>query len=264
MKEFDIMPTFVEEIWKRRSLIVLLAFNDVRIRYRNSVLGFLWSFLEPLLMLGVLYFVFTSIFKNSISNFPLYLLLGLVIWYMFSRATSMGQTSLLDKSGIIQKIYFRREIVVISSCLTAFIMMCFEFVAFVFFIIIFHFVPPVTITLLPLLLANLFVLSFGVSLILSPLTVYFRDIKFIWQIALQAGFFLTPIFYKLDIYPENVRTILEINPLVPILDTARGLVLYGTLPTTLETSYMIISTAVIFTIGYLIFRLKDKRLIEEI
>ena len=143
-------------------------------------------------------------------------------------------------------------------------MMCFEFIAFAFFVVIFHFVPPVTIALLPLLLVDLFVLSFGVSLILSPLTVYFRDIKFIWQIALQAGFFLTPIFYTLGIYPENIRNILEINPLVPILDTSRGLVLYGTLPTALETSYMIISTAVIFIVGYLVFRLKDKRLVEEI
>ena len=258
------MPTLLEEIWKRRSLILLLAFNDVRVRYRNSVLGFLWSFLEPLLMLGVLYFVFTTIFKNSIPNFPLYLLLGLITWYMFSRATSMGQTSLLDKSGIIQKVYFRREIVVLSACLTSFIMMCFEFVAFAFFVVIFHFVPPITIALLPLLLVDLFVLSFGVSLILAPLTVYFRDIKFIWQIALQAGFFLTPIFYKLDIYSENMRKILEINPLVPILDTSRSLVLYGTLPTALETSYILISTAIIFTVGYLVFRLKDKRLVEEI
>ena len=108
------MSSLLEEIWSHRSLIVLLAFNDVRIRYRNSVLGFLWSFLEPLLMLGVLYFVFTNIFKNTIPDFPLYLLLGLVIWYMFSRATSMGQTSLLDKSGIIKKVYFRREIIVLQ------------------------------------------------------------------------------------------------------------------------------------------------------
>ena len=252
------------EIWNRRSLVILLAFNDVKVRYRNSVLGFLWSFLEPLLMLGVLYFVFTTIFKNSIQNFPLYLLLGLITWYMFSRATSMAQTSLLDKSGIIQKIYFRREIIVLSACLTSFIMMCFEFVAFAFFVTIFHFVPPITIVLLPLLLVDLFVLSFGVSLILSPLTVYFRDIKFIWQVALQAGFFLTPIFYKIDIYPENIRKILEVNPLVPLFDTARGLVLYGTLPTYLEISYIIISTVVIFIVGYLIFRFKDKRLVEEI
>lgn len=258
------MPTLLEEIWKRRSLIVLLAFNDVRMRYRNSVLGFLWSFLEPLLMLGVLYFVFTNIFKNSIPNFPLYLLLGLVIWYMFSRATSMGQTSLLDKSGIIQKVYFRREIIVLSSCLTAFIMMCFEFVAFAFFAVIFHFIPPVTIALLPLLLVDLFVLSFGISLILSPLTVYFRDIKFIWQVVLQAGFFVSPIFYNLTIYSENTRKILEANPIVSILDTARGVALYGILPTALETLYILISTAVIFTAGYLVFRLKDKRLVEEI
>lgn len=258
------MPTLLEEIWNRRSLIILLAFNDVKVRYRNSILGFFWSFLEPLLMLGVLYFVFTNIFKNSIENYPIYLLLGLVIWYMFSRATSMGQTSLLDKAGIIQKIYFRRELVVLSSCLTSFIMMCFEFLAFTFFVIIFHFNPPSTTLLLPFLLLDLFVLTLGISLILSVLTIYFRDIKFIWQIAIQVGFFVTPVFYRLEVFPEQIQRFLQLNPMSSIIDTSHKIVIDGTLPTLNETLHIVISTLVIFLIGYTIFRLKDKKLVEKI
>src|SRR6185437_12323080 len=136
-----------------------------------------------------LYFVFTNIIKSTVPNYPIYLLLGLIIWYMFQRATSMGQTSLLDRSGIIQKIYFRREIIVLSACLTAFIMMAFEFGAFAIFVVVFRFIPPVTILLLPVLLLDLFILSVGISLFLSVMTVYFRDLKFIWQILLQAVFF---------------------------------------------------------------------------
>ncbi|MGI0009666.1 MAG: ABC transporter permease [Nitrosopumilaceae archaeon] len=255
---------FLSEIWKRRSLIILLAFNDVKLRYRNSALGFLWSFLEPLLMLAVLYFVFTSLLKSDIQNYPIYLLIGLIIWYMFSRSSTLGLSSLLDKAGIIQKIYFRREIVVISSCLTAFIMMGFEFAAFAVFVFAFQFIPPVTILLLPLLLIDLFVLSLGIALLLAVLTVSFRDIKFIWLVLLQAGFFLTPIFYSLDMFPEGIAKILQINPMVPILDTAHDLVLYNSLPSINTTLYIIISTCAIFAIGYFVFRVKDKKIIEEL
>ncbi|HXV38429.1 MAG TPA: ABC transporter permease [Nitrosopumilaceae archaeon] len=258
------MPTLLEEIWNRRSLIILLAFNDVKARYRNSVLGFFWSFLEPLLMLGVLYLVFTNIFKNSIENYPIYLLLGLIMWYMFSRATSMGQTSLLDKAGIVQKIYVRRELIVLSACLTSLIMMCFEFVAFAFFAIVFHFIPPSTILLLPLLIIDLFILSLGISLVLSVLTVYFRDIKFVWHVALQVGFFTTPIFYRLEVFPDLIKRILELNPMASIVDTAHKIVIYGTLPTIEESLHITISTLIIFLIGYVVFRSKDKRLVEKI
>ncbi|MDE2589075.1 MAG: ABC transporter permease [Patescibacteria group bacterium] len=254
----------LKQVWEKRSLIILFAINDVKLRYRKSILGFLWSFLEPLLMLSVLYFVFTNIIKSNIENYPLYLLLGLIIWYMFQRSTTMGQSSLLDRAGIIQKIYFRKEIVVISSCLTAFIMMTFEFAALSVFMIAFHFVPTLTISLLPFLLIDLFILCLGISFFLSVLTVYFRDIRFIWQILLQAGFFITPIIYRLNMFPDSVRNILQLNPLVPILDTAHGLVLNNELPTLTETLYILSSTIIILIIGYLIFKTKSKHLVEEL
>ena len=254
----------LSELWNNRSLISLLAFNDVKLRYRNSVLGFLWTFLEPLFMLAVLYLVFTNIIRTNIENYPLYLLLGLVIWYMFSRATTMGQTSLIDKSGIIKQVYLRREIVVVSSVLTSFIMMIFEFAAFGVFVVAFQFIPSTTILFLPLLLIVLFILSLGISFLLSVLTVLFRDMKFIWQIALQAGFFLSPIIYDLNMFPENIRTILQLNPMVPIIDTAHNIVLYDKLPTIIATAYILISTAVLFILGYVIFKIKVKKIIEEL
>ena len=254
----------LEEIIRRRSLILLLAFNDVKLRYRSSVLGFAWSFLEPLLMLTVLYFVFTHILKSDIENFPLYLLLGLIIWYMFSRATSMGLTSLVTRANIIQNIYFRREIIVVSSCLTAFIMMGFEFAAFAIFIVAFQFVPPITIVFLPLVLIVLFFLSLGLSFLLSVLNVYFRDIQFIWQVAVQAGFFLSPIFYSLDIFPENIRMILSINPMVHVLDIAREVTLYGNLPPLNSVIYLIVTTFGIFMLGYAVFKIKNKKIVEDL
>ena len=254
----------LKEMWERRSLIVLFAITDVKLRYRNSVLGFLWTFLEPLFMLTILYFIFTNIIKSDIENYALYLLLGLIIWYMFNRATTMGLTSLVDRSSIIQKIYFRRELIVISSCLTAFIMMIFEFAAFGVFAVVLQFVPSVTALLLPLILIDVFLLSLGISFFLSAMNVYFRDIKFIWQVILQAGFFLSPILYQLKMFPENVRWILELNPMVPILNTAHDAVLYGSLPSSNTVIQIIISTTIVLIIGYTVFRIKDKRLVEEL
>lgn len=259
-----VSDNFFRQLWERRSLIILFALNDVKLRYKNSVLGFIWSFLEPLLMLAVLYVIFTNIIKNGIENYPLYLLLGLIIWYMFQRGTSLGQSSLLERAGILQKVYFRREIVVISSCLTAFIMMLFEFIAFSVFMVAFHFVPSTTILFLPLLLIDLFILSVGISLFLSVFTVYFRDVRFIWQVLLQAGIFVNPIIYRLDMFPNNIRSILELNPLVSILNAAHDVVLYGTLPTLKSSLYIIVTTAAVFIIGYIVFRSKEKKIVERL
>jgi len=254
----------LSDIWNGRSLLVLLAFNDVKLRYRNSFLGFVWSFLEPLLILAVLYFVFSNIIKTDIEYYPLYLLLGLVIWFMFSRSTTSGLSSLTDRAGIIQKTNVSREIIVASSCLTSFIMMILEFAAFGVFVIAFQFTPPLTVLLLPILLIELLVLSVGISFILSILNVYFKDIKFIWQIVLQAGFFLSPIIYKLDMFPDPYRSILNLNPMVHILESAHGLVLYNQIPSVGSVLYIIGTTMIIFVIGYIIFKIKNKKIAEEL
>ncbi|MGI0057239.1 MAG: ABC transporter permease [Nitrosarchaeum sp.] len=254
----------IKDIWKYRHLIVLFSFNEVKLRYRNSVLGFVWSFLEPLLMLSILYFVFTNIIQTKIENYPLYLLLGLIIWYMFSRATTLGLSSLSDRVGILKTIYIRKEIIVISACLTSFIMMLFEFAALGVFMAVFQFVPPITIVLLPLLLVSLFFLSLGVSFFLSIMNVHFKDIKFIWQVILQAGFFLSPIIYSLETFPENLRQILLLNPMVPLLDTAHQLVLYNSLPTFTTIVFLISLTIGVFFSGFLVFKIKSKYIVENL
>ena len=155
----------------------------------------------------------------------------------------MGLSSLILRSDIISYIYFRREIVVVSSCLAAFIIMSFEFIVFFIFAVIFQLVPTATILILPLLVLDLLLLSIGFSLILSILNVYFRDIQFIWLVLLQAGFFLSPILYELDMIPEQVRWVLVFNPLVSLIDTAHEIVLYDSLPSTNTLIYLLVRKA---------------------
>src|SRR5208337_3017536 len=129
-------------IWKNRHLILTFAVNDLKLRYRNSFLGFLWSIIEPLLMLLVLFVIFSTLFRSTIPNYPLFLLLGLVLWYMFNRATNMGLVSITGRGGILTRISFPRSVPAISACITAFLMMMFEFLVIGAFMIAFRFVPP--------------------------------------------------------------------------------------------------------------------------
>jgi lipopolysaccharide transport system permease protein len=254
----------VRDIWKRRSLIMAFALSDLRVKYKNSVLGFFWSFLEPLLMLAVFYFAFTTFLKNSIPNYPLFLLLGLVIWGMYNRGTSMGLVSLLGKAGLISKTAVPREIPVISSSITSFFMMCFEFAAFFVFEAAFRFTPPITMLFIPLLLFILFVYTLGISFALSVLAVRFRDLQSIWGVLLQATFFTSPIVYTMKVFPSSILPIISLNPLVIIIEMTHDAGLYGLVPQINLILEAIGSSFLTLAIGYTIFKIFNKRIIEEL
>lgn len=249
-------------VLRYRSLIISLAISDLKLRYRNSVLGFLWSFLEPLLMLGVLYLVFTSLLGSKIQYYPLYLLEGMILWNMFSRATQMSLSSFITRSGLISKVYFPREILPIAACITSFIMMSFEFGAFGIFMVLFKFLPPASMLYLPLMLVILFVISLGVSLPLSVSNVYFRDVQYIWGVLLQAGFFLAPIIFSLKIYPDNIRHLLYYNPISDIIEIAHNTTLYEIMPSTSEILYPVLVSFLVLGVGYAIFRKFEAKAVE--
>ena len=239
------------------------AISDLKIRYRNSILGFFWSFLEPLLLLSVLYVVFTNIFKSQIQYFPLYILLGLIMWNMLARGTQIGLNSMISRSGLLTQVYFPREIPAISAAITSLLMFCFEMIVFGIFMGIFHFMPPATIIFFPLVLILEFTLVLGLSFPLSVLNARYKDVQFIWSVILQAGFFLTPIFYKLDILPSQIQGIVNYLPLVQIVSIAHDITLYGKAPTLESVQIAVIMTITIFVVCYAIFKKTQKRMIEE-
>lgn len=253
-----------KELWNRKSLIWNFAISDLKIRYRNSILGFMWTLIEPLLLMGVLYVVFTNIFQSRIEHFGLYLLIGIIMWNMFSRGTEMSLNGILSKSGLLTHVYFPIEIPCISSTITSAIMLCFEVVVFCIFLAIFQFVPPITIIFLPLVLLLEVVLVLGLSFPLSVLNVRYRDMQFIWKVVLQVGFFLTPIFYKFDILPDMVQKILVYSPMVQFVEMAHDLTLNNKIPSVRSIEISIISTTMVFVISYIIFRKAQRRIIEEL
>ena len=257
------MTTIREEMWKTKDILFNFAISDLKIRYRNSVLGVLWSFIEPLLLLAVLFVVFSTMFRFEIPNFPIYLLLGIVCYNFFRNGTTFALNSLTNRSALMTQIYFPRSIPGLSAGITAAIMLIFELVILGIFMVIFGFVPPITILLLPLVLGLLFVLVIGISLPLSVLNVKYKDTEFLWQVIVSAGFFLTPIFYQFDMMPTQVQNVLQFSPMVQIVTMAHHVVLYGTLPTINSILFAVGSISVITVIGYLIFRKYQAKVVEE-
>ena len=257
------MTSIREEMWKTKGILFNFAVSDLKIRYRNSILGVLWSFVEPLLLLTVLFVVFSTMFKFEIPNFPIYLLLGIVCYRFFQNGTSLALNSLTNRSATITQIYFPRSIPGLSAGITSAIMLVCELAVFGIFMASFQFIPPITILLLPLVLALELLLVFGIALPLSVLNVKFKDTEFIWGVVLSAGFFLTPIFYQFDMLPEMIRNVLQFSPMVQIVTMAHHVVLYGTLPSVNTILYAVGSISAITVIGYLIFRKYQARIAED-
>ena len=257
------MTSIREEMWKTRGILFNFAMSDLKIRYRNSILGVLWSFVEPLLLLTVLFVVFSTMFKFEIPNFPIYLLLGIITWNFFKNGTTFALNSLTNRSSLMTQIYFPRSIPGLSAGITAAIMLIFELMVLGIFMAAFQFTPTITILLLPLILGLQLLLVLGVALPLSVLNVKFKDTEFIWGVVLSAGFFLTPIFYQFDMLPGYMQSILQFSPMVQILTMAHHVALYGVLPSLNTVLYAVGSISVVTAIGYSIFRKYQAKVVEE-
>ena len=252
------------ELWSYRDLIIRLAWSDFKLRYKSSALGFFWSLLEPLLMLLVLYVVFSNLMRVQVEHYQLFLLLGIVLWNFLDRGTSMSIWGIVGKPSLVQKVYFPRDILVISTCTTALMMTALEFVVFVLFMAVFRVLPGLTLAFFPVLFVCEFLMILGLSLALSALNVYFRDVQFIWRLIVQVGFFATPILYPITIFPERIRWIVMLNPMAQIITMMRDCTLYRISPEPLNLVYVAVSTLVVLLLGYFIFEHLEPKFAEAI
>ncbi|MCG7849081.1 MAG: ABC transporter permease [ANME-2 cluster archaeon] len=253
----------MNKLWDYRHLTLKLAMSEFKLRYKNSVLGFFWSLLEPLMMLIVLYVVFTNLMRVNVEHYQLFLLMGIVSWNLMARGTGMSLNSILGKPSLVQKVYFPREVLVISSCITALLMSLLEFIVFAAFMIFFKVMPSITIIYFPIVLAVEFFMILGISFGLAALNVYFRDVQYIWAVVLQAGFFAAPIIYPISIIPVNYVWVIMLNPMTRIIDMLRGSVIYSTVPASGDMIYIIVSALLLLIVGYAIFAKLEPRFAEE-
>jgi lipopolysaccharide transport system permease protein len=243
----------IRGIYSHRQLIWTLAWGEFKGRYKNSIMGYFWSLLEPLFMLLVLYIVFSNLMKSQVEYYPMFLLLGIIMWNFFSRATTMGLNAIIGKPSFIKKIYFPREILVISTCITALLLSIFESLVFILFMVYFQIPLSINLIFIPLIIIIFFVLTLGVALVLASLNVYYRDVQFIWQVVLQAGFFLTPIIYPVTIFPDAIQRIILLNPVGQLIIAARDTIIYSTTFSLIPMVYTAIVALALLAIGIVIF-----------
>ena len=201
-----------------------MVVTDFKIRYQSSVLGYLWSLLKPLFIFTILYVVFTQVFRfgDDVPHFPVYLLLGIVLWNFFAETTSTGVTSVVAQGDLIRKISIPRYLPVIASSMSALINLVLNMIVVVIFAFINGVFPTLEWLLLPVLVVELYAFSLSVSFLLSALYVKFRDINYVWEVIMQAGFYATPIIYPLSFIDDgSLHKWFFINPMAQIIQDAR-------------------------------------------
>ncbi|MDP7265255.1 MAG: ABC transporter permease [Candidatus Thermoplasmatota archaeon] len=250
------------------------ALTALKLRYRNSVLGFFWSVLSPLFIMIVLSIVFIHFFPDRFDvrvPYPVFLIVGLLMWRFFTYGTTSGLHSVTNSAHIIRKVYFPREILPLSAVITALVTAILEFA--VFFVLIlfssfffdlgeFSFGPTAVIFIYFLFVE--FILVLGLSLLLSSVYVLFRDISHIWEVVVFAGFFATPIFYPLSIIPYRYERFLHLNPLSDIITGSREVLVYGTIPGIKVFICPLAGSLFILLLGITTFRLLEKRIAKEV
>ena len=238
MQHFSISPrAMVASLWHHRGLTHALIKRDVIGRYRGSMLGILWSFFNPLFMLAVYTFVFGLIFKSrwpggsdSKVEFALILFAGLIVFNIFSETVTRAPSLILSNSNYVKKVVFPLEILPIVALGTAFFHAGISLLVWLIFYFLFLGVPSFTVLLLPLILLPLLVFSLGCSWILASLGVYLRDVGQFIGLAVTALMFLTPIFYPVAALPDDLQSLLFLNPLTSVVEQTRDVLIWDKLP----------------------------------
>lgn len=255
----------IKEIYKYRHMLYTLVKQDIRGRYKGSFLGFLWTLLNPLLLLAVYSVVFQFIFKADIAYYPIYLFICLMPWNLFSNTIAMGTVCVTGNSGILKKVYFPREILplatVISNAINYFFSLIIIFIAVLFFSPIglswFIFLIPVVV-----LIQSIF--SFGLILILSAINVYVRDVQYIMNPVMMVWFYASPVLYSASMVPEKWRDLYNLNPMVKIMECYQSILYNKQMPDLKWMGIIFIISCVVLVLGYLVFQKAQRRFAEEV
>ena len=242
-------------------LLKKLGDRDFRTKYQASVLGMLWSFLNPLLTMTVYLIVFSLIFRSNIEYFPAYLLTGIVLFNYFSESTTQGLNSIVVNRALITKVYMPKMIYPLAKVLSSAVNLLISFIP-MFIVMLVTGVPfHKSLLLLPLVVLFLVGFCLGMTLILSTLNVFFRDTQFLWGILVTVWNFLTPIFYPESIIPAAFRTVYHMNPLYQIVYFMRCITVGGISPTPVTYLYCCLAALIPLALGLYIFRKQQDRFV---
>jgi len=217
------------DLWRYRELFYFLAWRDLLVRYKQTVVGVAWSLIRPLLTMFVLTVVFGKLGKMPSAGvpYPLLVFCGMLPWQFFANALAESGNSLVANSNLISKVYFPRLVVPASSVITSFVDFIISAVFLVVLMFWYQFVPPATVLLLPFFVLLAFAASFGVGLWIAALMVEYRDFRIIVPFIVQFGLYVSPVGFLSTVVPEQFRLLYSLNPIVGVIDGFRWCLLGG-------------------------------------
>jgi ABC-2 type transport system permease protein len=255
----------IKELYAYRQMIFSLVKKDLRGRYKGSVLGFLWTFINPLFQLVVYTIVFSYILKSGIERYYLYLFVALIPWIFFSASITGGSASIVAQKDLIKKIYFPRQVIPISYVTSCFVNMLLSFIV-IFAVVIFSGVGinPLAVLCLPIIMVVEYLLALGMALLASAVTVYFKDLEHILGIVSMAWMYLTPIMYDKSIVPEKFLPVFNLNPMTHIIECYRAVLYYKTVPQLSSLLSAFILGLLFLVVGWIVFGKLQKHFAEEL
>lgn len=243
-------------------IITSLVSKDFKLKYRRSVLGVLWSVLNPLLMMCVLAAVFTNVLKfGDVENFPMYLILGNVLFSLVADSTSSAMGSILESAPLIKKVRVSKMVFPLEKVLFQLVNFAISLIAVVLVMLFFRIAPTWNLLALPLLLLFMMLFCTGLGMLLSSLAVFFRDVCHLWGVVITAWTYATPLFYPIGILPQWMQQAEAFNPMFHYVTYFRDIVMYGTVPGLTEQFVCFIMAIVTFAVGFAVFKATEKKFI---
>lgn len=258
------MKNLVLEVYKYRELLKNNVKKEIRGRYKNSALGVLWTFLNPLLQLLVYAIIFPIILKVPQEHYVVFVCCGLIPWTFFTASVSQGASTIIGNANIVKKVYFPREILPLSVVLSGTVNFVISCLIIVGFCLVFGLGLTWHILLLPIVLVIQIILQLAISLILSSVTVYFRDLEHFVQIGLMLMFYATPIVYDASTIPEKFSFIMKLNPMAPIISGYRDIFYNQKLPNLKLLGIWGVISFILLIIGLAIFKKLQRGFAEEL
>lgn len=259
----EICFSFKKRLLNFTELLYNLTIKELKVRYKNTILGFLWSLLNPLLLMLVLSVVFSIILKIGIEKYPVFLLCALLPWAFLNNSIAISTTSIVDNANLIKKVPFAREVIPLSVVLANLIHFLLALIVLFVFLLIFKVRLTVFALLMPFVIFTQLLFIIGISFITSALHTYYRDVRYIMEVILLCWFYATPIFYSTSFVPDKMLNIYLLNPMACMVIVYRDILLYGRFPGIKIIMLSTLSAFISLILGLLIFR-KYKRNFADI
>lgn len=241
-----------------------LTAREIKRKYARSSLGIIWSVLNPLLNMVVMSLLFSTMFRRSIENFPIYYLTGQIFWTLFSGGTKSSMTSLVDNKSLLIKAKLPKQTFVLSRVYTSLVNFGYTCIAFVLMLVVFRIRPSLTMLLFPVDVLFVLTISMGVGYVLSVTYVFFADVKYLYSVFLTLWMYMSAIFYPIERLPESMQNFIGCNPVYVMIAFARECVMYGQVPKAMMWIKLISWSVGSMAVGLGVFKWKENQVMQKI